>query len=73
MESVRTLREGIAVTTDEPVPLVMEIAFPHGSGMVLADGAPLVREKVMRFVCVDQLPPELRERIWTAVNYLMRP
>lgn len=72
MEKVKTLQDGIAVEQDEPVPLVMHITFPRGSGMILSDGMPMIQHITSRFVCIDQLPPELCERILTAVNYLSR-
>lgn len=72
MESVKTLRNGIRVTTSEPIPLVLHVAVQRGGNMIVAGGTPMIQEKVEAYVNVTQLPVELQERIRTAIGALSK-
>lgn len=65
MENVKTLRNGIRVTTSEPAPLVLHIALQRGGDMIVGGGTPMIQERVEPFINVNQLPVELQERIRT--------
>lgn len=72
MEKVTTLANGISVGRDEPAPLVMQIVFPRGAGMIIGGGMPQIDERTEHFVCISKLPKDLQEKIWSSIDYMMR-
>lgn len=72
MESVKTLKNGILVTESEQTPLVMRVVMRKGGESFVGGGMPMIEQREERFVCVDQLPAELAQRVWTAIEYLSR-
>lgn len=71
MQKVKTLGQPIEAETPG-TPLVMTVFARKQSGMV-EGGTTSVDLRKEFYVCVSQLPPELQERIRTAVENLLRP
>jgi hypothetical protein len=72
MERVNTLSKGIQVENTEPAPLVIPVLVKPGMTSMIAGGTPMPVTKVEYYVCIEQLPRELQERINTAIDALMR-
>lgn len=71
MQKVKTLMAPIE-SEDLGIPLVLRVKGKKTAG-IMEGGVASVQERQEVYVCVSQLPPELQERIRTAVQNLLRP
>lgn len=55
------------------VPLVIRTVTPRAdAGMYVAGGVPSQGENISEYILVSALPPELRERVVTAINAMLQ-
>lgn len=69
---VQTLTNGIDLTSHEAIPIAMTVYYSIGGGQFAGGAAMNVRKMASTFVCLDTLPPELRERVKTAIELMSR-
>lgn len=71
MQKVKTL--GAPIESETPgTPLVLQVVTKQSAG-VMEGGVSALTSRQEFYVCVSQLPPELQERIRTAIQNLLRP
>ena len=71
MQKVKTLSQPIESET-AGIPLVLKVIGKQQAAMV-EGGTTSVDSRHEFYVCISQLPPELQERIKTAIQNLLRP
>ena len=70
MQKVKSLFQPI-VAEQQGIPLVITVVGNQNMGLV-EGGISSNGQKVEHYVCVSKLPPELKERVITAVQMLTR-
>jgi hypothetical protein len=73
VERINTLRQGLALANDEPIPLKFGIMFPRGNMAIVAGGASQVSYEKKTFICLDLMPPHLQEQINTFIEFASKP
>jgi hypothetical protein len=71
MQQVQTLSEGIESLTGG-TPMVLKVKT-RSNGSQMVGGPQSVTEKTEWYICISQLPPELQERVKTAVQMALMP
>jgi len=62
----------VIVSKSPGIPIVLKVEGSRAIGY-LEGGVPEVQHRSESYICLSQLPQELREKVVTTVNYLLRP